>query len=837
MHIISFNFFENLTKMDNNTEEDDVIIVKEQQQQQEDIKISNTSTTIPSLFRPTTPSIPPPPSISPPILTSTDDQISTTLTIVSSENSTHYSCQCLVTWFAKPWTQNNNNNNSISNTSDNNSTTTTTSSNTHYFWCDANLGELEVHQTQQQTTSIWIENNAPRVNVAPFDPIMALHVLGIPACCIDIILDDQQQQQQSNPNSQLEYQLWKNLNDECQIIRATFIKQNTGISTNVSSTTTHDIWIAPLHPNHIKSISRSTTPTQLQHHINSYIPSFNHYRFIAYAVPKLTSFNLLITHRLALVIGIENTLLRHYDLQENPPPREAELAMLQEFHQSNKISLPGGRIVQAEMEPISSSTTNTNEQHPVLTLTSIQGTVVFTKVEGKSYIVHIRPGWPSFRSYICGLPKSRMENTSPSTNAEVVPNKPFFKLYPVAKEAKGALALELWRILDPEQVLISKEQISTTAGLFPAPYVMDIIHALGNNAGNLKMTVCVDNSARWSGADLVWPLRAYDPYRSPLDSGLAVALQVIHDLRNEFFYGCDAKMKDVMRWASSLSFHCQQSSLLPPIIVPIISNTSTLLTTLKHRWLQEFQSAYGRSVPEELASARDFIDPVIRNKHHLIVDTNVFLSTASENFALFETLKHAHEKKIVIIVPYATVQELDWQKHSAKTEGKSDRAQLCIRYINSFAASNSKWLMIQSQDEDGALMNKRKMSSSSNNNSSSSSNSSGGDDSFNTKNDARILDCARLRQDAGIKTILISGDVNLRNLASANGVPSVRAGSLWTLVCDPKMQRLPPEHWVPAIAEIEKAKAMNSNERIVNPNNNNNNTGSNNDGMKRIKMT
>jgi hypothetical protein len=54
-----------------------------------------------------------------------------------------------------------------------------------------------------------------------------------------------------------------------------------------------------------------------------------------------------------------------------------------------------------------------------------------------------------------------------------------------------------------------------------------------------ELCVCVDNSARWTPAERVWPVRAFDPYANEIDAGLAVALHALHNLRNDFFLLCD----------------------------------------------------------------------------------------------------------------------------------------------------------------------------------------------------------------------------------------------------------------------------------------------------------
>lgn len=90
----------------------------------------------------------------------------------------------------------------------------------------------------------------------------------------------------------------------------------------------------------------------------------------------------------------------------------------------------------------------------------------------------------------------------------------------------------------------------------------------------------------------------------------------------------------------------------------------------KNRWLQEWQASQSHSINKDLLTARDYADPTLRKKWHLIIDTNVLHSAFSENFEFFKTMRHSHSERVVIIIPFATVHELDWQKHNSKGEKK-----------------------------------------------------------------------------------------------------------------------------------------------------------------------
>mmetsp|Transcript_17079 Transcript_17079/g.19433 ORF Transcript_17079/g.19433 Transcript_17079/m.19433 type:complete len:101 (-) Transcript_17079:722-1024(-) len=77
---------------------------------------------------------------------------------------------------------------------------------------------------------------------------------------------------------------------------------------------------------------------------------------------------------------------------------------------------------------------------------------------------------------------------------------------------------------------------------------------------------------------------------------------------------------------------------------------------------------------------------------------------------------------------------------------------------------------------------------------------------FNAINDMRVLECAKSRKEAGCKTMLISGDTNLRNIALSANVPALKFRSLWEMLCDRRYQRLSVDQWVQTIRGIESHK-------------------------------
>jgi len=61
-------------------------------------------------------------------------------------------------------------------------------------------------------------------------------------------------------------------------------------------------------------------------------------------------------------------------------------------------------------------------------------------------------------------------------------------------------------------------------------------------------------------------------------------------------------------------------------------------------------------------------------------------------------------------------------------------------------------------------------------------------------------------QNAGLKTLVISGDTNLRNVCMSASVPAVKYQALWEMLCDRKMQRAGPEMWIAYFQKQLQAK-------------------------------
>lgn len=415
--------------------------------------------------------------------------------------------------------------------------------------------------------------------------------------------------------------------------------------------------------------------------------------------------------QLALVLGVEHTLMCSFDLVHRPPPREVEFAMLSEFDHFNRISLPGGHQVEATQE----------ESGPTLRLQSPEGELVLSKIpvknqatgaaDTKSMMVHIRPGWVELRAYL-------LNQHSEKKRLQLFRTFACFK-GPTTREE----ATEIIRLLDPDSSLFG-------AGLSRVYYSEE------NSVLSLRMVlrefpwdvsgccIGIDNSTKWD-EDLVriWPVRPYSPYSAVHDyAGLAGALHAIHNIRNMFFEKCEILKSELSSWISSFSKVGEMRYR------PLTASLDSILSVQKHRWLQEFQAPQSKSISKELACSRDYVDPMLRNKWHLVVDTNVFHNCAADKFEFFKTLEHTHSDTIVMVIPFVTLHELDWQKHHVKKEDKLKNATDSIHFINAYQASNSTWIVVQSVAEDAPFAIKHKDVK-----------------PINAQNDMRVFECAKSR--------------------------------------------------------------------------------------------
>ena len=238
-------------------------------------------------------------------------------------------------------------------------------------------------------------------------------------------------------------------------------------------------------------------------------------------------------------------------------------------------------------------------------------------------------------------------------------------------------ALEIWRCLDPQETLFSlKTAYSVATGVQSVGTGLvkrSLDFALKAVPWELPLSFGVDNSSRWTGTtgtDRVWPVRPYMPYVETNDSALSTTLHAMHTLRNEFFLLAEKLSNDIKMWMQSDASWYTKTP-------PVSPSVAALLSVQKNRWLKEFQSSQSNNIPKELLAARDYADPILRNKWHLVIDTNVLHSTFKEHYEFFNTMRHSHSERVVIVIPFATVHELDWQKHKSSGDKKMKGKRRC----------------------------------------------------------------------------------------------------------------------------------------------------------------
>lgn len=244
--------------------------------------------------------------------------------------------------------------------------------------------------------------------------------------------------------------------------------------------------------------------------------------------------------------------------------------------------------------------------------------------------------------------------------------------------------------------------------------------------------------------------------------------------------------KDNASSSSSTSVKC---ILLPPSL-PLAPSLRRMLIVKKHTWLQHYQAyasaQQGSDVSRALARARDFYDPTLRDRWHIVVDTNVMLEAAIHDFEFFRILEGRHKHEVVIIVPAAAIEELDQQKDNDKHQ-MSPQARQASRYISSLMSASSSFLTLQSMDEDRINMRKH------------ASGPQNASVSYNLRNDRRMVECTNVRYKAGLKAMFISNDVNACNLVKGLDIPAFSMKDIfWILNKRPNAR---PGSWGDLVAE------------------------------------
>lgn len=463
--------------------------------------------------------------------------------------------------------------------------------------------------------------------------------------------------------------------------------------------------------------------------------------------------DLFASSRLGLVLGLEHTVLRYYDLEHRRPPKEEERNFLSSFDRTGSVVLPDGRTVGPVRE---------QAQQPVVRLQSPEGTVIFTKVDGRSYMVHIRPGWEAFRDML--------KATNHPNGLEVAP----FRLHPVFKETEGNLAMELWRILDPDRTLLASDDIAQRVVMNHKSLDMhNAIAQAGCPMDDADFSIGVDNSSRWSMYEVVFPVRPYDPHvQSNVDSSLFMAMYAVENLRKDFWDGLDRLRRDMDKWTQS--WVSSPAQLFHKMTPPNPPSVYALISKLKFRWLQDSQVPQHMQIPAPLAISKDFCVPDMRNKHHIIVDASALLAAEADRFDLFNRLEHLHGRDVLLLVSCDVMTQLE---SSSRDDRRNGQARACTDFVRTLIDSKPQYMCLQSRAEA---------------------------DLPPLSNPPRpVLDSAWRRLYVGVKCLVLAADENVLREAFAQNLPAIGFHSLRKLLSDHRLSRTSPDTWVEHASRLE----------------------------------
>ena len=169
----------------------------------------------------------------------------------------------------------------------------------------------------------------------------------------------------------------------------------------------------------------------------------------------------------------------------------------------------------------------------------------------------------------------------------------------------------------------------------------------------------------------------------------------------------------------------------------------------------------------------------LRDKWHIVIDTNVLLHAAKEDFLFFDIVDKNLSASLVLVIPFVVYSELDHLKNGNKAELNTGDSivRKTINYVNIQLANNERNLFVVQTSQENKLIK------------------IGPEKKIGTANDMRIVECARYRRDLGMKTMVVSNDTNLRTLAMSLQIQAFSFTKLSKMVMDPRYVNLVPERW------------------------------------------
>eukprot|EP00944_MAST-04C_sp_MAST-4C-sp1_P011593 g11593.t1 len=422
-----------------------------------------------------------------------------------------------------------------------------------------------------------------------------------------------------------------------------------------------------------------------------------------------------------------------------------EIFMLNDFHIKNTVYLPDGNTVSGKRVYV-----HTQDFDYVFTKQVIRG-------HKSTILIQVRSGWRHFYKFL----STERDNIDIVLIHRNIVNNPNW-YYSVPSEILPTLC----RVLDKENTIfkINPNSAQDSIGTLQEGEVKlkTIFHkkAKGNDmeiSSKCNQSVIVDTNLNcWSDSNDASSILPVDDLskKTPHDS---IFLNMIHIM---------TKLMDRVRSKSAAL-----KTNIPNLINQLLREC--YMENLKHTYQKL------KNIRLNPSTSMDISVQNLRDKWHIVIDTNVLLCAAKEDFLFFDIIDKNLSASLVLVIPFVVYSELDHLKKGNRAELNTGDAivRKTINYINIQLANNERNLFVVQTSQENSII---KISP---------------EKKIGTTNDMRIVECARYRRDLGMKVMVVSNDTNLRTLAMSLQIQAFSFIKLSKMVMDPRYVNLVPERW------------------------------------------
>ena len=422
-----------------------------------------------------------------------------------------------------------------------------------------------------------------------------------------------------------------------------------------------------------------------------------------------------------------------------------EIFMLNDFHMKNTVFLPDGNTVSGKRVYV-----HTQDFDYAFTKQVIQG-------QRATILIQIRSGWRHFHKFLL----AERDNIDIKLIRRNIVNNPNWYY-----SSPSEILPTLCRVLDKDNLIFKvdtdsvQDSIST---LQDGEVKLNNIFQVKSKANEMmevnkcQQSVIIDTNLNcWSDSNDASSILPVDDLskKTPHDS---IFLNMIHIM---------TKVMGRIRNKSAC----------------LKTNTPNLINQLlRECYMENLKHTYEKlkNIRLNPSTSMDCSIENLRDKWHIVIDTNVMLEAAKEDFLFFDIVDTNLSSSLVLVIPFVVYSELDHLKNSNKAELNTGDSHVrkTINYINIQLANNERNLfVVQTSQENSSL----KISA---------------EKKRGTANDMRIVECARYRRDLGMKTMIVSNDTNLRTLAMSLQIQAFSFTKLSKMVMDPRYVNLVPERW------------------------------------------